>query len=175
MRVTAVTNLVTSKITIVGPHVEFIYCACGCGRTRSKYDTHNNKERKYIKNHDKRELFLGKKRSLEVREKISEGHKGDKAPWFGKHLTMETKRKLSDSRKKNGTLNKFGYRFIKVLREDKPSRKRLEHRAVYEEYYNCCLLNWVDIHHKNGNKLDNSIENLEPIAHGKHTILHKRK
>lgn len=51
----------------------------------------------------------------------------------------------------------------------------LEHRLVYEEYYNCCLLDWILIHHKNEIKTDNRIENLEPITRQKHAILHITK
>jgi len=44
-----------------------------------------------------------------------------------------------------------------------------EHRLVYEEYHKCSLLPWADIHHKNKNKQDNRIENLELISHGRHS------
>lgn len=46
----------------------------------------------------------------------------------------------------------------------------LEHRYNYEKHYNCCLLTFVDIHHKNNIKNDNRIENLQPMYkhfHGK--------
>lgn len=46
-----------------------------------------------------------------------------------------------------------------------------EHRIIFEEYYNCCLLPYFDIHHINHNKHDNRIENLEPIL----KIIHTRK
>jgi HNH endonuclease len=44
-----------------------------------------------------------------------------------------------------------------------------EHRLVFERYYNCCLLPWTDIHHINGIKDDNRLENLEPVLHGIHS------
>lgn len=47
-----------------------------------------------------------------------------------------------------------------------------KHRLVYEEYYNCCLLPWIDIHHINGNKIDNRIENLEPLTRSDHNRKH---
>lgn len=52
---------------------------------------------------------------------------------------------------------------------------RLYHRFVYEEYYHVCLLYWIDIHHKNGDKTDNRIENLLPIMKSEHTKLEKTK
>lgn len=76
-------------------------------------------------------------------------------------------------------------RYITVYRPDHPfanSKKRvLEHRVIYEEYYNCCLLPWTDIHHIDGNRYNNSIENLQPMFHSKHMSItnlgrkHKQK
>lgn len=50
-----------------------------------------------------------------------------------------------------------------------------EHRLVYEEYYKCCLLPWVDIHHKDDNPKNNNISNLQPILNPDHTRLHHKK
>ena len=47
-----------------------------------------------------------------------------------------------------------------------------EHRIVFEEIYKCSLLPWGDVHHKNGNKLDNRKKNLEGMMHYKHLQLH---
>jgi hypothetical protein len=49
-----------------------------------------------------------------------------------------------------------------------------EHRLVWEKYHKACLLPWVDIHHINGIKIDNEIENLQAIYHGKHAVYHNK-
>jgi hypothetical protein len=48
------------------------------------------------------------------------------------------------------------------------------HRWIYEQYYNVCLLPYIDIHHKNGDTKDNRIENLIPITRSGHTIHHNK-
>jgi hypothetical protein len=49
-----------------------------------------------------------------------------------------------------------------------------EHRLIYEFYYKCCLLRWAHIHHKNGKRDDNRIENLEGFVGSKHRALHMK-
>lgn len=70
-------------------------------------------------------------------------------------------------RRKNG-----GY--IEVYRPEhifahKRTKIVKQHRLLYEEYYNCCLLPWTDIHHLNGIKTDNRKENLIAVLHGQHS------
>lgn len=48
-----------------------------------------------------------------------------------------------------------------------------EHRVIFEKYYKCCLLPWGDVHHRNGIRSDNRIENLEGMTESKHVSLHK--
>ena len=82
---------------------------------------------------------------------------------------------------KEGSIKNTGYKVTTTIRRgiDKEGRRKKYtgyHRRVYEEYYNCCLLSYTDIHHKDENKLNNNISNLEPIYHGsRHNILHKKK
>ena len=47
-----------------------------------------------------RQNALGKKASDNTREKMSKSHKGENCYWYGKHLSNETKRKLSELKKK---------------------------------------------------------------------------
>lgn len=64
--------------------------------------------------------------------------------------------------------DKDGYLLLNV------NGKRIrEHRLVWETYHNCCLLPWAIIHHINGVKDDNTIENLQAIpTQGIHLINH---
>jgi hypothetical protein len=50
-----------------------------------------------------------------------------------------------------------------------------EHRLVYERHFNCCLLEYTVIHHRNGKKDDNRIQNLEPMYNSLHVSEHTRK
>jgi hypothetical protein len=48
------------------------------------------------------------------------------------------------------------------------------HRWTYEQYYRCCLLPWIDIHHINGDTHDNTIINLKPLTRNEHSSLKKK-
>lgn len=50
-----------------------------------------------------------------------------------------------------------------------------EHILVYETYHKCCLLSWIILHHKDGDKQNNNISNLIPMTRGAHKILHNMK
>ena len=45
-----------------------------------------------------------------------------------------------------------------------------QHRWVVEQHIGRKLEAWEDVHHVNGNKVDNRIENLQVIAHRRHSI-----
>ena len=49
--------------------------------------------------------------------------------------------------------------------------KRL-HRLIYEDFHGIKLSQDMVVHHKNGNKLDNSISNLEAMPNDKHSQMH---
>ena len=56
-----------------------------------------------------------------------------------------------------GTISKMGY----IVLKHGENRGELEHRVLYEKYHGIKLTQKQNIHHKNGIKTDNRIENLE--------------
>ena len=46
------------------------------------------------------------------------------------------------------------------------------HRVIWEEHYGSIPKGYI-VHHKDGNKLNNSIDNLELLTNEEHTSLHK--
>lgn len=61
-------------------------------------------------------------------------------------------------RNKGGKINSSGY---KVIYSTVIKKYILEHRHIYEQHYGIKLTPNQNIHHINGNRLDNRIENLE--------------
>lgn len=80
----------------------------------------------------------------------------------------------SSSWKGGRKTNKDGY--ILLLRKDHPNSDKngyiFEHRIVMEEYIGRLLQQNEIVHHKNGIKNDNRIENLELMTNSQHTIKH---
>ena len=77
--------------------------------------------------------------------------------------------KYFDNIGRKGTISKNGYKIITIN-----NRRIYEHRLVWEQHYGI-IPKGYQIHHINGNKLDNKIENLELISQKEHLKKHSKE
>ncbi len=69
-------------------------------------------------------------------------------------------------------VNSRGYVEGRVTMPDGSKRRTKQHRWVMENYLGRELSSSEVVHHKNGNKIDNRLENLEVVMFGEHTANH---
>ncbi len=82
----------------------------------------------------------------------------------------------NNSRWKGGVHKRHdGYILIRkgiISKSSKGARYVLKHRLVMEEHLKRPLLKTEIVHHKNGNRSDNRIENLEIMTQARHAKIH---
>jgi len=66
-----------------------------------------------------------------------------------------------------------GYCHVRVSADNGRTRYKPEHRLVMERALNRRLQTSEHVHHKNGNKLDNRVENLEVLSAADHARRHR--
>jgi hypothetical protein len=116
----------------------------------------------------------------EMRLKMSLSKMGKKNPMYGIGVYPKgTKRpEIKGENNKNWkggfSITTDGY---KVWEHEgiNEGRKTLDHRLVMEKHLGRKLLSEEIVHHKNHNKLDNRIENLEIVSRKVHMAIHKDK
>ena len=113
----------------------------------------------------------GKKRTEATRRKISEARRGDKNPMFGK-------RREQNPNWRGGIRFSRGYRQVHSPNHPNTDSHGYvsEHRLVMEAHLGRTLLPREVVHHINGIKDDNRIENLMLFSSaGQHTAHHQAK
>ena len=101
---------------------------------------------------------------------------------FGRKLSQNTKEKIGKARKgkpleKTGGRTRTTEGYVRIFCPGHPNKIStgyvFEHRLVMEKYLGRYLTKEEIVHHKNGIKDDNRIENLEIMSHSEHMSMHK--
>ena len=129
-----------------------VFCACGCGTTMERLDKYG-RVRDFIHNHHRN------------------GHKAKPGEY-------DNRAGVNASNWKGGICkHKDGY--IMILSRGHPFEDSrhyvMEHRLIWERHNNAILLPWADVHHINGDKKDNRIQNIRAMMKRDHTILSNHK
>ena len=93
----------------------------------------------------------------------------------------KSKRGVNSSWYRNGTyINQQGYKLVRIYEEDffypmaDGNGYVREHRLVMAKHLGRCLESWESVHHKDGDKLNNELPNLELLNKNQHMRDHNK-
>jgi hypothetical protein len=132
---------------------------------------------RHLSEETKRKISLsnmGKKLSDETKEKLRLSAIGRRHSDESKQKMSLSRRGINNSRWKGGRKLRGGGYWL-ILRPNHRFANSQgyvrEHRIIVEDQWNCCLLPWADVHHRDGDKQNNVWYNLWPMMRGQHTML----
>jgi transposase-like protein len=104
-----------------------------------------------------------------VKHKISAAHKGRK-----RTVSQETRKKMSEARKKHSEQHARGYDlhrgYVRILVGE--NKDRPAHVVIMEQHIGRKLQKHEVVHHINGRRDDNRLENLQLMTRSEHSRLH---
>lgn len=72
----------------------------------------------------------------------------------------------------NAKINHLGYYVITSYKEG--NHNKLLHRLIFEKEHKCTLFSHAVVHHKNGIKIDNNLDNLKLMLNKNHVSMHNK-
>lgn len=106
----------------------------------------------------------------------------------GRHLSLEARRAISEAHKGLRLRNDYEFgghekrradRYVSVYVPDHPNANKdgyvMKHHLVMEQHIGSYIPKGYVVHHKNGERADNRIENLELMAFKEHASYHMKK
>lgn len=143
----------------------------GLAKTNNMIQKKDNRRKDQLAEYIYTKLYIGKKMSLaQIAKRIGKTRQSVYTLFENRGYKLRKKKKLEKIvfNEVNFTPNNNGY----LRRTD--GNRELMHRYVWEFHYGRIPANH-DIHHKNHDKKDNRIENLELLEKGEHTRQHQYK
>ena len=153
-----------------------VFCACGCGSLIDAEDRRGRLRRfkQWHSNNDGHQL-RGKKLSSESRSKMSRKRQGADNPAWKGGISWNYQHKINGyKRLAYRHVRKDGYIIIRCHGHPHQTSKHyvLEHILVMEMHFKRHLFPGELVHHKNGIKDDNRLENLVLTTHQEHVHIH---
>lgn len=150
------------------PNIEYGRCVCGCGE-ETKRQISSSKTRLHFRDEPTR-FVSGHNGYLKTRTRFVLTCPQCKMPFEVCKSGLQKRycsKKCYTAAQFTGFINSDGYRVITVN-----DRQIKEHRHVMEQHLGRKLRPDENVHHRNLDKLDNRVDNLEVMPHATHSILH---
>ena len=116
-----------------------------------------------------------RRHSKETREKMSLSTMGERNPMKRIEVSSKFRGDKNPAWSGGRTTHSKGYIYTYDPNHFETGTHKyiLEHRKVMADFLGRSLLSQEDVHHKNGNKKDNRVENLVVLSKREHTTLHR--